>query len=294
PSDRGRDHPAARLVEEPDANFKAWELMPPITISEVITEIKPGATVILEARSTLQKNRVVPLLVEERYGRGRTIALMANDTWRWRMMLESKNKSFQTFWKNLLRYTVEQVRHAVEAAPDRSFYARGEPARIRVEVADEKYMNVGDAQLTARLTSPSGQVTEVPMKQTLDGGFEGYEATVVPDEDGLYKFEVNARRPSQQGSTLGTARASFVAGPLNHEAYGAAQNRELLRRIAADTGGQYYTAGEAANLIEDLTHTEGPSSIRVSYDLWDMPFNFLLVVSLAASEWFIRKRKGLA
>ena len=47
-------------------------------------------------------------------------------------------------------------------------------------------------------------------------------------------------------------------------------------------------------MIEDLTHTEGPSSIRVSYDLWDMPFNFLLVVSLAASEWFIRKRKGLA
>jgi hypothetical protein len=209
------------------------------------------------------------------------------------MMVESKNKSFETFWKNLLRYTVEQVRRPVEAAPDRGFYGRGEPARIRVEVADEKYVNVGDAQLTARVTSPSGKSFEAPMKQVLEGGFEGYEATVIPDEDGLYKFDVSARR-GKENTMLGAARASFVAGPLNREAYGAAQNRELLRRIATETGGRYYTAAEASNLIEDLTHTEGPSSMRVSYDLWDMPVNFLLVVALAAGEWFIRKRKGLA
>ncbi|HWP41916.1 MAG TPA: glutamine amidotransferase [Blastocatellia bacterium] len=293
PSDRGRDHPAARLIEQADANQKAWDLMPAISLPEVITDTKPGATVILEARSIREKNRAVPLLVEERYGRGRTLALLANDTWRWRMMLESKNRSFETFWKNLLRYTVEQVRHAVEAAPDRSYYGRGEPARIRVEVADEKYLNVADAQLSARLISPSGEAIEVPMRQVLEGGFEGYEATVVPDEDGLYRFEVSARR-GRDGAALGTARSSFVSGPLNREAYDAAQNRELLRRIAAETGGQYYAAADATNLIEDLTHTEGPSSIRVSYDLWDMPVNFLLVVGLAAGEWFIRKRKGLA
>jgi uncharacterized membrane protein len=293
PSDRGRDHPAARLAEQADANQKAWELMPAVSLSEVITDTKPGATVILEARSTRERNRVTPLLVEERYGRGRTLAMLASDTWRWRMMLESKNKSHETFWKNLLRYTVEQVRHAVEAAPDRSFYGRGEQARIRVEVADEKYINVADAQLSARLISPSGSAIEVPMKQTLEGGFEGYEATVIPEEDGLYKFEVSARG-GKEGAMLGTARASFISGPLNREAYDAAQNRELLKRIAAETGGQYYTAGEASTLIEDLTHTEGPSSIRVSYDLWDMPINFLLVVGLAAGEWFIRKRKGLA
>jgi len=293
PSDRGRDHPAARLLEQADANQKAWEMMPPISLPEVIADTKPGATVILEARSTRDRNRAVPLLVEERYGRGRTLAMMASDTWRWRMMVESKNKSFETFWKNLLRYTVEQVRRPVEAAPDRGFYGRGEPARIRVEVADEKYVNVAGAQLTARVTSPSGKSFEVPMKQALEGGFEGYEATVIPDEDGLYKFDVSARR-GKENTLLGAARASFVAGPLNREAYGAAQNRELLRRIASETGGRYYTAAEASNLIEDLTHTEGPSSMRVSYDLWDMPVNFLLVVALAAGEWFIRKRKGLA
>jgi hypothetical protein len=32
----------------------------------------------------------------------------------------------------------------------------------------------------------------------------------------------------------------------------------------------------------------------MTYDLWDMPINFMLLVGLAAGEWFIRKRKGLA
>jgi len=103
PADRGRDHPAARLAEQADANQKAWEQMPAITLPEVINDTKPGATVILEARSTKDRNRVAPLLVEERYGRGRTMALMAEDTWRWRMMLEFSNKSFETFWRNLMR-----------------------------------------------------------------------------------------------------------------------------------------------------------------------------------------------
>ena len=76
PSSRGRDNPAARLAEQPEQNQKAWEQMPAITLPEVITNTKPGASVILDARSVKDKNRVVPLLVEERYGRGRTLALL--------------------------------------------------------------------------------------------------------------------------------------------------------------------------------------------------------------------------
>ena len=92
----------------------------------------------------------------------------------------------------------------------------------------------------------------------------------------------------------GLRATSFIVGPLNREARDAAQNRELLKRIAADTGGQYYTLARAEDLIEDLAHTGGAGSVRETKELWDMPINFLLVIGLAAGEWFIRKRKGLA
>ncbi len=294
PADRGRDHPAARLVDQPDANAKAWEQMPAISLPEVITETKPGASVILEARSTKEKNRVVPLLVEERYGRGKTMALLASDTWRWRMMLEFKDKSFETFWRNLMRYTVESAPRPIEASTERSFYGTSEQVRIRAEVTDEKFIKINDATVSAHVTTPSGRTLDVPLKQTIEGGFEGYASPFHPEEDGLYRVEVTARRAGPQTALLAPSQTSFIVGPFNREARNAAQNRELLNRIATETGGGYYSPAQADKLMDDITHKEGAGSIKVSYDLWDMPINFLLVVGLAAGEWFIRKRKGLA
>jgi hypothetical protein len=269
--------------------------MPAITLPEVISETKPGASIILEARSTKERNQVRPLLVEERYGRGKTMALLASDTWRWRMMLEFKDKSFETFWRNLLRYTVESTPRSVEASTERSFYGTGEQMRIRAEVADEKFIKIADAAVSAHITTPSGRAVDVSLKQSIEGGFEGYAEAFRPEEDGLYRVEVTARRAgSKQTALLAPAQTSFIVGPLNREAREAAQNRELLKRIASETGGEYYTAAQTDKLIEDITHKEGASSIRVPYDLWDMPINFLLIVGLAAGEWFIRKRKGLA
>ncbi len=126
PADRSRDHPATRLADDAEASQSAWQQLPPITLPEVITEIKPGATVVLEGRNTKDRNQSVPLLVEERYGRGRTLALLAADTWRWQMMMDSKDRSFETFWRNLLRYLVDPVRTPVEATTERSYYGTGE------------------------------------------------------------------------------------------------------------------------------------------------------------------------
>ena len=294
PADRGRDHPAARLVDQADANAKAWEQMPPITLPEVITETKPGASVVLEARSVKEKNRIVPLLVEERYGRGKTMALLASDTWRWRMMLESKDKSFETFWRNLMRYTVESSPRPVEGSTDRSFYGSNEQVRIRADVTDKKFIKINDATVNAHVISPSGKSVDVALKPTVEGGFEGYVTAFQPTEDGLYKVEINGKRNGKESGPLEAAQTSFLVGPLNREARDAAQNRELLKRIATETGGGYYTADQMDKLMDDITHKEGAGSIKVSYDLWDMPINFLLVVGLAAGEWFIRKRKGLA
>ena len=211
------------------------------------------------------------------------------------MMLESKDKSFETFWRNLMRYAVESAPSPVEASTERSFYGKSEQVRIRAEVTDEKFTRINDATVSAHITTPSGGAVDIPMKQTVEGGFEGYASGYHPQEDGLYRVEVTARRAgSKQTVSLAPAQTSFIVGPLNREAREAAQNRELLKRIANETGGGYYTAAQVDKLMDDITHKEGAGSIKVSYDLWDMPINFLLVVGLAAGEWFIRKRKGLA
>ena len=288
---RGRSHAVTRLNEDRVQSAKDWESLPPITIPELLTQTKPGATVIIEAREINDRNHVVPLLAEERYGRGRTLALTTNDTWRWRMEMDSKNTSHETFWRQLLRYIVSTTPNQYEVAAERDVYAPGDTVHLRSEVNDKKFDPVTDAQVTATVTKPSGGTIELPLKINYGEKISDYRSEFTPDETGLYRVEMSARR---DGAILGTAQSSFFFTERTREFYDAAQNVELLKRVAAETGGKYYPLNQATDLLDEITMLEGKNSERVSKDLWDMPINFMLLIGLASAEWFLRKRKGLA
>ena len=288
---RGRTHAITRLNEKRDLSAKAWEELPPITVPEMLTQTKPGAIVILEAQSVHDRNRLVPLLAEERYGRGRTMGFTASDTWRWRMQMDSKNTAHETFWRQMLRYLVSTTPGPVEAASERDVYASGDPVRLHAEVDNKKYEPVKDAQVTARITKPSGATVEVPMQFNFGEEANDYRGEFTPDEMGLYKLELTAKRGNE---SLGASSSSFLVTELNREFHDAAQNVELLKRIAAETGGQYHPLNRANDLIDELTYLGGKNSERLSLELWDMPINFMLLVALVSAEWFLRKRKGLA
>lgn len=290
---RGYKHAITRLVEQRDASAKEWDALPPISIPEVLTMPKPGATIILEARNT-KAGRSVPLLAEERYGHGRTLALTASDTWRWRMQMDSKNQSHENFWRQMLRYVVSTTPRQFEVLAERDVYAAGDPVRLRGEVNNKKFEAVKDAQVTARITKPSGAGVDLQMPFNFaaeSSEASDYQGELKADEMGLYKVELTAK---QGGATLGTAQSSFLVTELNREFHDAAQNTELLKRVAAETGGKYFPLSRANELLEELTYLEGKNSERVSKELWDMPINFMLLVGLASAEWFLRKKKGLA
>jgi uncharacterized membrane protein len=292
---RGRVHAVTRLNEDRALSAKAWEELPPISIPELLTGAKPGATVVLEANAINDRSRTAPLLVEERYGRGRSMALTSNDTWRWRMETPSQNISHETFWRQLLRYLVSASPRQYEVAAERDVYTKGDTVILRGEVNDKKFNAVTDAQVVARVTKPSGATAEIPLKinfgERQNSSGVDYRNEFTPDENGLYKIEMTARRG---GATLGAAQSTFLITDRTREFHDAAQNVELLKRAAAETGGKYFPLNDAKDLLDEITLLEGKNSERVSKDLWDMPINFILLVGLAGAEWFLRKRKGLA
>jgi uncharacterized membrane protein len=288
---RGRVHAVTRLNEDRNLSAKAWDELPPISIPEILNQTKPGATVILEARSINDRTRVVPLLAEERYGRGRTMALTTNDTWRWRMEMDSKNTSHENFWRQLLRYLVSTTPKQYEIAAERDVYAPADIINLHGEVNDNKFDAVTDAQVTARITKPQGSTIELPLKINYNDKGSDYRNELTADENGLYRVEMTAMRG---GAMLGTAESTFYVTDRTREFHDAAQNVELLKRVAAETGGKYFPLNQANDLLDEITMLEGKNSERVSKDLWDMPVNFLLLIGLASAEWFLRKRKGLA
>ena len=287
----GQAHPITRLNDDHGANQKIWNDLPSISISEALMNVKPGATVLLEARKADGSGARVPLLVQQRYGRGQTLALTAADTWRWRMRMDAKNNSHETFWRQMLRYVVSGSPQQIEISTAKDVYSMDDTVNIVADVRDKSFNAVGDAHATARVTKPSGATVDVPLKFTTLNNANIYTGEFKADELGQHRIELVGTSTS-----LGqlNAQSNVLVSDLNREYYSAAQNSDLLKRIAAETGGKYYTPAQVKSLLDDLTYRQTPYSERVTKDLWDMPVNFVLLVGLLSAEWFLRKREGLA
>jgi hypothetical protein len=68
----------------------------------------------------------------------------------------------------------------------------------------------------------------------------------------------------------------------------------LLKRIAKETGGRFYTPETVAALPEDAMVSGHGVTVQERKELWDMPAVFLLLVTLVAAEWGYRRARGLA
>lgn len=287
----GQTHPITRLNEDRTLSQKTWNDLPPISMAEALNGVKPGATVLLEARRSGSQGTPVPLLVLQRYGRGQTLAFTATDTWRWRMRMDSKSSAHETFWRQMLRYLVSRSPQQAEVTAEQDVYALDDSGRIVADIRDKRFNSVTDAHATARVTKPSGVTVDVPLKFTALNDVNTYTGEFKADELGQHSIELAATSSSNGPAS---AKASFLVSDLNREFYASAQNVDLLKRIAAETGGKYYTLDEAQSLLDDLTYRRTPYSERVTKDLWDMPINFILIIGLLCGEWFLRKREGLA
>jgi hypothetical protein len=141
------------------------------------------------------------------------------------------------------------------------------------------------------VTKPSGLVVDVPLTFTTLNSVNTYAGQFKADELGSHRIELVG---TSAGLGALSATSTVLVSDLNREYYSAAQNSDLLKRIAGETGGKYYTPAEAQLLLDDLVYRQTPYSERLTKDLWDMPINFMLIIGLLSAEWFLRKREGLA
>lgn len=287
----GRNHPVTQFTDDTEESSRRWEELPPLSILNPISEVKPGATTLLTGGGEeLADEQVV--LAFQRYGRGKALAFTVHDSWQWQMHADIalEDISHETLWRKMLRWLVSYVPDQVTVTTPRDRVAPRETVQLFAEVDDETYLKVNNAQVTAEIKAPSGESSRVPMEWTVDKDGE-YRASFVPQERGLYEIRVEARR---DGSALGGASSYVEVTDLADEYFNAEMRASLLERIAEETGGRFYTPETVARLPEDLSYTEGGATVTEQKDLWDMPLVFLLLVGLVGSEWGYRKLRGLA
>ena len=290
PTRAGATFPVTLIADTEDASLKKWDDMPELSAVNLIREVKPGATVLLTGTDKNRQDHVV--LAYQRYGRGKAIALPVQDVWYWRMAAKTAvtDTTHAMFWRRMIRWLVDGVPDQVNVTTTADRVEPGEPIKIAAEVLDNGYAEVNDARVVAHVTSPSGKTTDVPIDWTVtrDGD---YRATFVPDELGTYDIRVTAARDQKD---LGAGSVHVRASAGDAEYYDAAMRAPLLKRIADETGGRFFTPSNVSSLPEAISYSGRGVTVVEERELWDMPALFLLLVGLVCTEWGYRRARGLA
>ena len=290
PTRAGATFPVTQIAGDEKSSLSRWDTMPAVTAVNPVRLLKPGATSLLTAVDNRRQEQVV--LAYQRYGRGKAIAMPIQDSWIWRMdaKMPVADTTHQMFWRRLVRWIVDGVPDQVNITTSNDRVEPGETVKLTAEVLDGAYVEVNDGRVLASIVSPSGKTTELPVDWTVtkDGD---YRASFVPEENGVYKVSVHAVRGEKE---LGTTTMNIRVSAGDSEYFDAAMRAPLLKRIAEDTGGRFFTAANAASLPEAISYNGRGVTVVEERELWDMPALFLLLVGLVAGEWGYRRVKGLA
>jgi len=282
----GMDNPVTRLVDDPAANAKRWKALPYLMDFQEPGTPKPGATVLADMSAA---GRRMPMLITENFGHGRTAVLATSGTWRWQMNLPVGDPLFALFWQQLLRWLVAgSPGHVTASVPTQMLVDAG-GVSLSAEVRADDYQPVPDAHVEAHIVGPSGVTANVEMAPVPDAPGT-FHAEWTAGKPGSYLTEVVARRGDQP---LGRDVLTFQRMDGIAESFHTDQNRELLTRLAAQTGGKYWRPQDLADLPDEISLSEAGVTTRETRELWNMPIVLAAILLLRFVEWLLRRAWGV-
>ncbi len=290
----GKAHPITRLLPDPKANEDAWRGLPALTGMNRVRGVR-GET-LLTAGGT-DSGGGAPLLAVGRFGKGRTLALMTDDSWRWNFIAVGNKETPQ--------YHLKFIRQAVRwLAQEPSFeqvrlqpIARAQPGEkvaIKLHVLKDDFTPTRQASVQLRVFSPEGEL--IPVSAAADAEEGDYAGEFTPTREGSYRVEAEA---SLSGKALGKDRTSFTAAYFYGEADDGRPRLDLLKQIAESSKGEYIPLDDwnEKSLEKIAAHLESiaPSEIieQRQTRLWSNLWPFAIILALLSVEWWMRRKWGL-
>ncbi len=293
----GLQHPITRLAPDTAETKRIWAEMPPLRGFNRARLAKPEA-VTLGVTADGQHSEL-PLLATMQYGEGRTLAFLSDQLWRWNFELVGAKKGnhyYLSMVRQMVRWLVREPElRPVQLVSDRDTYQLGDPVELRVKVLDHDFSPASGASLNLVVKDPQGQTVRV---NTLPSGEPGeFQASLRADQLGAFRVEVEARLGDKY---LGEDVLIYDVTPSTAEFAFAAPDHDALRMLAERTGGRFFRPPEIdANfgaVLRDILKRELQYKIveERALHLRHTPSAFLLLVALFGTEWFLRRRTGLA
>lgn len=249
--------------------------------------LRPGATAVLRAsvgRGT------VPVVAVQSYGRGRTMGLAANTTWKWARRSEALRAAYGRFWRQAVRYLAgaSEGGQLLSVRWDRPAYRPGETAVAEVRVLDGGPEE--PLRLSATLAAPDG--TSAPVAVTPVQGLPGTSrARLVFPVRGEYLFALTALRGDR---TVERFEKRLPVAPLVPEGARLEVDAAFLDGIASRTGGAYWPEAEAEAFLREQARGLWRRTTVVESPLFQGgPGVALFLLAVLMMEWVLRRMLNL-
>lgn len=281
----GARHPITRIGGESDDPAAAWAALGSVDGVNLVAGAAPGAAVLLQHPALrTREGAPMPILAVSEVGKGRSMALMSDASWRWSFGGAGAgrgNEAYLRFWKGAMRWLIGDAADApVTVETARENYAPGESATAVVRVRDVAYAPVAGASVEARVSGPEGESA----------------LQAVTDADGVARVEL----PTGQ---RGAHRVRVRAGESAVETVYGVTSRDpeldevepdpgFLQALAASSGGRFVPSGAWDAPIQDPTAGRHVRDRRV-VALGMLPPVGVIWALGASVAWLLRRRAGL-
>ena len=146
---------------------------------------------------------------------------------------------------------------------------------LSASVRNKDYQPAPDAKVTAHFIGPDGLSALMDMTPAADNPGV-FHAVWTAGKPGSYLAEVTANGKSSDA--LGSDAFPFQRIDGVAENFHTVQNRELLEKLASETGGRYWEPGELSRLPNEISYSDAGISARDVKELWNMPVVFLFLL----------------
>jgi uncharacterized membrane protein len=293
----GLQHPITRLAPNAEETKRIWEEMPALRGFNRARRPKPEAVTL--GVTADGQFRQAPLMATMQYGEGRTLAFLSDQLWRWNFEMVGAHKGnhhYLNMVHQMVRWLVKEPElRPVQLFSDKDRYQLGETVALRIRVLDHDFSPAPAAVLNVVVRDPQGQTLRVNALPSEEPG--EFQASLKAEHLGAVRVEATARLGDKH---LGEDVLIYEVMPSSAESTTGAPDHEMLRQLAAATGGRFFTppevGGDFAAALREILHRDPQYKIveERALHLRHTPSAFLILVALFGAEWAIRRRGGLA
>jgi hypothetical protein len=252
--------------------------------------LKPTAEVLAETVTEVGADHL-PLVIHMRYGAGQSIYVATDEVWRWRY---GRGELLpEQFWVQLIRMLGREslsqsgAPAELDVTPRRAQTNR--PVRMLLRILDAQLAQAPRASVNAVIEDASGnEVTEIELRPE-PGAEAEFVASYVPDAPGALRVRI--ADPALPDLALqATVEIFSPEDELRHPE----TDHQVLRGLAAATGGAVLDTGSLSDLSQLLPNRSVRTLNPLTERIWDTPLIFALVLLTLAGEWIGRKALRLA